>query len=154
MTNVEIIPSCTRMLKSCTWYYTWSIVKHPAHRVISYWYTRGLCRQPGRSPGAGSRNVQNVRSVVAKDVDHTKCQELRVLCTLRRRTRETAATVVLIRIFGHVISDTHTSRRPRWLGRLSSCLLKSISRVQFSPSAHTHRDFFLQKKMIAESARA
>ena len=37
-------------------------------------------------------------------------------------------------------------RRPQWLGRLSSCLLKSISRVQFSPSAHTRRDFFLQKK--------
>ena len=32
-------------------------------------------------------------------------------------------------------------RRPRWLGRLSSCLLKSISRVQFSPSAYTRRDF-------------
>ena len=32
----------------------------------------------------------------------------------------------------------HTGRHPRWLGRLSSCLLKSISRgVQFSPSAHT-----------------
>ena len=36
-------------------------------------------------------------------------------------------------------------RRPRWLGRLSSCLLKSISRVQLSPSAHTRRDFFLKK---------
>ena len=35
--------------------------------------------------------------------------------------------------------------RPRWLGRLSSWLLKSISWVQFSPSAHiyvrTRRDF-------------
>ena len=40
-------------------------------------------------------------------------------------------------------------RRPRWLGRLSSCLLKSISRVQFSPSAHTRRDFSLHKKMIS-----
>ena len=46
--------------------------------------------------------------------------------------------------------------RPRWLGRLSSCLLKSISRVQFSPSAHTRRDFFMHKNnyLIAESARA
>ena len=34
-------------------------------------------------------------------------------------------------------------RRPRWLGRLSSCLLKSIPRVQFSPSAHTRRDLSL-----------
>ena len=41
------------------------------------------------------------------------------------------------------------SRRPRWLSRLSSCLLKSIERVQFSPSAHTRRDFFLHKKMIS-----
>ena len=40
-------------------------------------------------------------------------------------------------------------RRPRWLGRLSSCLLKSISRVQFSPSEHTRRDFSLHKKMIS-----
>ena len=32
-------------------------------------------------------------------------------------------------------------RRPRWLGRISSCLLKSISSVQFSPSAYTRRDF-------------
>ena len=31
----------------------------------------------------------------------------------------------------------------RWLGRLSSCLLKSISRAHFSPSAHTRGDFFL-----------
>ena len=29
------------------------------------------------------------------------------------------------------------------------CFLKSISRVQFSPSAHTRRDFFLRKKMIS-----
>ena len=27
--------------------------------------------------------------------------------------------------------------------------LKSIPRVQFSPSAHTRRDFFLHKKMIS-----
>ena len=38
-------------------------------------------------------------------------------------------------------------RRPRWLVTLSSCLLKSISRVQFSPSAHTNRDFFLGTKI-------
>ena len=45
-------------------------------------------------------------------------------------------------------------RRLRWLGRLSSCLLKSISRVQFSPSAHTRRDFFLhKKKWLTESTR-
>ena len=30
--------------------------------------------------------------------------------------------------------------------RLSSCLLKSISRVQFSPSAHTRREFFSHNK--------
>ena len=45
-------------------------------------------------------------------------------------------------------------RRPRWLGRLSSCLLKSILRVQFSPGAHTGRDFFLHKIWLAEGARA
>ena len=46
-----------------------------------------------------------------------------------------------------LLYHTHIeSRRPRWLGRLSSCLLKSISQVQFSPSAHTRRDFFLHKK--------
>ena len=33
-----------------------------------------------------------------------------------------------------------------WLGRLSSCLLKSILRVQFSPSAHTRSNFFLHNK--------
>ena len=38
-----------------------------------------------------------------------------------------------------------TYRRPRWLGRLSSCLLRSISRLQFSPSAHTRREFSLRK---------
>ena len=43
----------------------------------------------------------------------------------------------------------YISRRPRWLGRLFSCLLKSISRVQFSPSAHIRRDFFFHKKMIS-----
>ena len=42
---------------------------------------------------------------------------------------------------------------PRWLGRISSCLLTLISRVQFSPSAHTRRDFFLHKNWLAESAR-
>ena len=49
---------------------------------------------------------------------------------------------------------SHISRRPLWLGRLSSCLAKSISRVQFSSSAHTRRDFFLHKNSLAESARA
>ena len=54
-----------------------------------------------------------------------------------------------------LVSDFHLSaafiyhsRRPRWLGRLSSCLLKSISRVQLSPSAHTRRNF-LHKKLIS-----
>ena len=42
----------------------------------------------------------------------------------------------------------------RWLGRLCSYLLKSISWVQFSPSAHTRTDFFLHKNWLAESARA
>ena len=42
---------------------------------------------------------------------------------------------------------------PRWLGRLSSCLLKSISSVQFSPSAHTRRNFSLKIILLAESAR-
>ena len=45
------------------------------------------------------------------------------------------------------------ARSPRWLGRLSSCLLKSISRVQFSPSAITSRDFFLHKKMLISGKR-
>ena len=49
---------------------------------------------------------------------------------------------------------SHISRRPLWLGRLSSCLAKSISRVQFSSSAPTRRDFFLHKNSLAESARA
>ena len=44
-------------------------------------------------------------------------------------------------------------RRPRWLGRSSSCLLKSISRVQFSPNAHTCGDFFLHKKVDKRKAR-
>ena len=43
----------------------------------------------------------------------------------------------------------HKSRRPRWLGRLSSCLARSISRVQLSPGAHTRRDFFLHKKTMS-----
>ena len=34
-------------------------------------------------------------------------------------------------------------RRPGWLGRLSSCLLKSISRVQFSPSVPYSSGLFL-----------
>ena len=48
------------------------------------------------------------------------------------------------------------SIRPRWLAssRLSSCLLKSILWVHFSPSAHTCWDFFLHKNWWAESARA
>ena len=36
-----------------------------------------------------------------------------------------------------------------WLGRLSSCLLKPISRVQFSPITRTRRDFSLHKKIIS-----
>ena len=36
-------------------------------------------------------------------------------------------------------------RRPRWLCRLSSCLLISNSGVQFSPSAHTRRDFLMHQ---------
>ena len=39
------------------------------------------------------------------------------------------------------------------VGRLSSCLLKSISRVQFSPSAHTCRDFFSDEKNDKRKAR-
>ena len=39
-----------------------------------------------------------------------------------------------------------SSRRPRWLGRWSACLSRSISWVQVSPSAHARRDFFLQKR--------
>ena len=42
---------------------------------------------------------------------------------------------------------------PRVLGRLSSCRLKSISRVQFSPSAHNRRDFFLHEKNDQRKAR-
>ena len=45
-------------------------------------------------------------------------------------------------------------RRPRWLGRLSLCLLKSISRVQFSPSTHTRRDSSCTQNWLAESAGA
>ena len=46
-------------------------------------------------------------------------------------------------------------RRPRWFGRLSACLPKSTSWVQFSPSTHrTRRDFFLHKIWLAESTRA
>ena len=57
-----------------------------------------------------------------------------------------------IRTALHIYRSTkyiYISRRPRWLGRLFSCLLKSISRVQFSPSAHIRRDFFFHKKMIS-----
>ena len=43
----------------------------------------------------------------------------------------------------------HKSRRPRWLGRLSSCLARSISRVQLSSSAHTRRELFLHEKIIS-----
>ena len=43
------------------------------------------------------------------------------------------------------------SQRPRWLGRLSSCLQKSILRVQFSPSAHTRPDS--HTKLICGKAR-
>ena len=42
-----------------------------------------------------------------------------------------------------------TRRRTRWLGRLSSRQPKSISRVQFSLSAHTRRDLSVHKKMIS-----
>ena len=44
-------------------------------------------------------------------------------------------------------------RRPRWPGRVSSCLLKSISWVQFSPSAHTRRDFWVQFSPSAHTHR-
>ena len=47
-----------------------------------------LIVSPGRPPVAGLSDAQNVRSVVAKDGNQTKCQELRVLCTLRRRVRD------------------------------------------------------------------
>ena len=33
------------------------------------------------------------------------------------------------------------SRHPHWLGRLSSCVQKYFSRVQFSPSAQVRRGF-------------
>ena len=40
--------------------------------------------------------------------------------------------------------------RPRWFGRLSSCLLKSTSRVQFSPSAHAYsQGLFHEQKLIS-----
>ena len=53
-----------------------------------YIRTRGLHRRPGRPAVGGRRDAQNVcSSVTAKDGDRTKCQELRVLCTLRRRMR-------------------------------------------------------------------
>ena len=57
-----------------------------------------------------------------------------------------------IRLLIVISSTTVTTAvvvRPRWLGRVSSCLLKSISRIQFSPSAHARRDFFLCKKLIS-----
>ena len=56
----------------------------------------------------------------------------------------TLITILITSIF-----IVRVGRRPRWLGRLSSCLLKSISWIQFSPSAHTRRDFFLHKKLIS-----
>ena len=68
---------------------------------------KGLRRRPGRPPIAGSGGAQNVSSVVAEDGDRTKCQELRAPCTLRPGMRETAAAVVLIRIFGQTITDSH-----------------------------------------------
>ena len=40
-------------------------------------------------------------------------------------------------------SNIYICTRPRWLGRSSSCQLKSISPVQFSLSAHTRWDFLL-----------
>ena len=59
-------------------------------------------------------------------------------------------------IFGYIfhmicrcIVVVHYFRRPRWLGRLCSCIPKSISRAQFAPSAHTRRDFFLHQKLIS-----
>ena len=37
--------------------------------------------------------------------------------------------------------------RPRWLGRWSACLSRSISWVQVSPSAYARRGFFLDEEI-------
>ena len=64
--------------------------------------TWGLRRPPGRPPvAAGSREAQNVSSLVAKDGDQTKCQEVRMLCTLRRRMRAR-----LLQLYWYVSSVT------------------------------------------------
>ena len=54
---------------------------------------------------------------------------------------------------GKLYVQQYSSRRPQRLGRLSSCLLKSISRVQFSPSAHTRGTFSCIKKLITCSGK-
>ena len=49
------------------------------------------------------------RNAKLKDGDQTECQELRVLCALRRRVTETAAGVLVCtryEILGHMISGT------------------------------------------------
>ena len=70
------------------------------------------------------------------------------------RTHSTRRCLLVVVVNSSIVADapllsfSHRSA-PRWLGRLSWCLPKSISRVQFSPSAHTRRDFFLHKNLMS-----
>ena len=77
-------------------------------------------------------------------------------CSIRRVNRKRAAGPVITRLTCKPQNNTSKAiyRRPRWLGRLSSCLLKSI-RVFNSHRVHILvRTFFLHKNWSAESARA
>ena len=71
------------------------------------------------------------------------------------KQEEFKGVLPLVYVETHTRHFVSTDRRPRRLGGLSSCLLKSISRVRFSPSAHNRWDVFMHKKqMISGSTRA
>ena len=90
--------------------------------------TRGLRRRSGRPPVAGSLHPQNVTAELWRRMEiRPNGQELRSLCTLRRRRSYCCSAVVLTRIFGDVTSDTYLISLQRCRGSHSCTARGSIA---------------------------
>ena len=112
------------------------------HHIPSCWLTIFLsCWR-----GSWTRMIIYIQNSGSSDSFGDIVRSLKYILSLDCDTRD--ASEITKHWISKVDQVMFSCRRPRWLGRLSSCLLKSISRVQFSPSAHTRRDFSLHKKMI------
>lgn len=98
-----------------------------ARRVIQQYVQGGFTGGLDGRPSPARVMPTNVSSAVAKGGDQTKCQQLRVPCTLGRRMRDCCRRTDMYdvfrfipdtdMIFGHSVSDTHIAWLKQGLGR-------------------------------------